>query len=84
MIKKCKVISYNKFLHILVFEFEGMQIQITHTIAAGSKEVLVKFENGKYSIVEADEYKKYIASIKEKSTTKRIKTKSSDINKIGK
>lgn len=78
MIKKCKVISYNKFLHILVFEFEGIKIQMTHTIVEDVKEVFVKFDGGKYFIVDKSEYEKYIVSLKEKSLAKRNKTKSND------
>lgn len=78
MIKKCKVISYNKFLHILVFEFEGTKIQMTHTIIEDVKEVFVKFDGGKYFIVDKSEYEKYIISLKEKSLAKRNKTKSND------
>lgn len=78
MIKKCKVISYNKFLHILVFEFEGTQIQMTHTVVEDIKEIYVKFDGGKYFIVEKSEYEKYIMSLKEKSPTKRNKVKSND------
>lgn len=78
MIKKCKVISYNKFLHILVFEFEETKIQMTHTIVEDVKEVYVKFDGGKYFIVERSEYEKYLTSLKEKSLPKRNKTKSND------
>lgn len=78
MIKKCKVISYNKFLHILVFEFEGTKIQMTHTITEDVKEVYIKFNGGKYFIVERSEYEKYLTSLKEKSLPKRNKTKSND------
>lgn len=78
MIKKCKVISYNKFLHILVFEFEGAKIQMTHAIVEDVKEVYVKFDSGRYFIVDKNEYEEYVISLKEKPFTKRNKTKSNE------
>lgn len=78
MIKKCKIISYNKFLHILVFDFEGTQIQMTHTIVEDVKEIYVKFDGGNYYIVDKNEYEEYIVSLKEKPLPKRNKTKSND------
>lgn len=78
MIKKCKVISYNKFLHILVFEFEGTKIQMTHAIDEDAKEVYVKFDGGRYFIVDENEYEKYVIPLKEKQLAKRNRTKSND------
>lgn len=58
MIKECKVVSYNKFLHILVFDFGGKLIQTTCEIQDNTKKVYVKFDNGTYTIVSKQEYEK--------------------------
>ncbi len=60
MIKECKVLSYNKFLSILVFEYEGKPIQTTVVIDTDSKTVFVKYKDGKYKIVSKNEYDKSI------------------------
>ena len=65
MIQKCKVTYHNKFLNIIVFEFKGKEIQMTLDIPDGTKVVYIKYENGKYSAVSEQEYKKSIKPIVE-------------------
>lgn len=63
MIRECKVLSYNKFLNILVFDYGGKPIQTTVIIDTDCKTVFVKHKNGKYEIVNKNEYDKYILSL---------------------
>lgn len=63
MIKECKVLSYNKFLNILVFEYEGKQIQTTFVLDSEVKTVFVKYKDKKYEIVSRQEYEKYIREL---------------------
>ena len=46
MFKECKVLSYNKFLNILVFDYDGKQIQTTIKLDDNCKTVYVKYEDG--------------------------------------
>lgn len=73
MIKECNVISYNKFLHILVFEYEGKRIQITAEIDSGSKVVYVKHSDDQYTLVNIDDYRKYTAN-KNRKKKKEVET----------
>ena len=67
MIKECIVLSYNKFLHILVFDYDGKQIQTTAILDTECKSVFVKkYEDGKYEIVSKNEYEKSIRNSKKK------------------
>lgn len=67
MIRECKVLSYNKFLHILVFDYDGKQIQTTAILDTECKTVFVKrYKDGKYEIVSKDEYEKAIRNSKKK------------------
>ena len=66
MIKECKVLSYNKFLNILVFDYDGKQIQITAKLDTECKTVFVKYKDGKYEVVSSNEYDKYIRNLKKK------------------
>lgn len=70
MIKECKVLSYNKFLNILVFEYDSKQIQTTVHLDSESNTVFVEYKNDKYRIVSKDEYDKSIQENKKKE--KRI------------
>ncbi len=74
MIKECKVLSYNKFLHILVIDYDGKPIQTTAVIDTDCKTVFVKFKDEVCEIVDRKEYEKYIRSLnkrkKNKSDTK--------------
>ena len=51
MIKECKVLSYNKYLNILVFDYNGKNIQTTYVCENIPKTVYVKLENNKYVLV---------------------------------
>ena len=66
MIKECKVLSYNKYLNILVFDFNGKQIQTTAKLDTECKTVFVKYKDGKYEIVSKDEYEKSIRNYNKK------------------
>lgn len=66
MIKECKVLSYNKFLNILVFDFNGKQIQTTAKLDTECKTVFVKYKDGKYEIVSKNEYEKSIRNYNKK------------------
>ena len=64
MIKECKVISYNKYQNILVFEHDGMTIQTTATLSEDDKVVYVNKENNKYNLVSKQDYNKQVANKK--------------------
>lgn len=66
MIKECKVLSYNKYLNILVFDFNGKQIQTTAKLDTECKTVFVKYKDGKYEIVSKNEYEKSIRNYNKK------------------
>lgn len=66
MIKECKILSYNRFLNILVFDYDGKSIQTTAVIDADCKTVFVKYKKGKYEIVSKDEYDKSIRGLNKK------------------
>lgn len=66
MIKECKVVSYNKFLNILVFNYDGKQIQTTTILDVEQKTVFIRYKDEKYEIVNRDEYDKYIQNMKKK------------------
>ena len=66
MIKECKVLSYNKYLNILVFDFDGKQIQTTAKLDTECKAVFVKYKDGKYEIVSKYEYEKSIRNYNKK------------------
>ena len=66
MIKECKVLSYNKYLNILVFDFNGKQIQTTAKLDTECKTVFVKYKDGKDEIVSKSEYEKSIRNYNKK------------------
>lgn len=66
MIKECKVLSYNKFLNILVFDYSGKQIQTTAKLDTECKTVFVKYKDGKYEVVSKYEYEKSIRNVNKK------------------
>lgn len=66
MIKECKVLSYNKFLNILVFDYSGKQIQTTAKLDTECKTVFVKYKDGKYEVVNKNEYEKSIRNVNKK------------------
>ena len=66
MIKECKVLSYNKFLNILVFDYDGKQIQITAKLDTKYKTIFFKYKDFKYEIIKKNEYEKYTRSLSKK------------------
>lgn len=72
MIKKCKVLSYNKFLNILVFDYDGKKIQASAKLDTECKTVFIKHEYGKYEVVSKSEYDKYIRSSNKKKNIKEV------------
>jgi len=74
MIFKCKIISYNKYLQILVFEYEGKQIQVSIVIPENQEYVYVKYKDGKFEIKDKDEEGEIIPS--NKNTKKQTRSKS--------
>lgn len=66
MIKECKILFYNKFLNILVFDYDGKPIQTTTIVDDDRKTVFVKYKDGKYTIVSKDEYEKSIRNLNKK------------------
>ena len=66
MIKECKVLSYNKFLNILVFDYSGKQVQTTAKLDTECNTVFVKYKDGKYEVVSKNEYEKYTRSLSKK------------------
>ena len=67
MFKECKVLSYNKFLNILVFDYDGKQIQTTVKLDDGCKTVYVKYEDGVCEFVDKEKYMKMVSKNKKKS-----------------
>lgn len=80
MIKECKILSYNKFLNILVFDYNGKKIQTTTILDTECETVFVKYKNGKYEIVSKDEYDKYICGLNKKKEIKINSGKNAEIS----
>lgn len=80
MIKECKVLSYNKFLNILVFDYDGKSIQTTAILDTECKTVFVKYKDGKYEIVSKNEYDKYIRGLNKKKDIENNSDKMAEIN----
>lgn len=70
MIKECKVLYYNKFLNILVFDYDGKPIQTTAVLNSNYKTVFVEYKNSVYRIVEKYEYEKIIKNSNKRKTVK--------------
>lgn len=70
MVKECRVVSYNKFLQILVFNYDGREIQITAKLDEESKTVFVKYKDKKYELVSKSDYEKYIKGLNKKKDIK--------------
>lgn len=83
MIRKCKVIYYNKFLKIIVFDFDGKQIQTTSYLDNDSNFIYAKFQNGKYEIVNKREYDKSIQENKKKEKKQNINSETKAENNNG-
>ena len=74
MIKECKVLSYKKYLSILVFEFDGKEIQTTATINPECATVFIKNnKDGRYEVVSRNEHEKYINNLSKKKNVKSDK-----------
>lgn len=83
MIKECKVISYNKHLKILVFDFDGKQIQTSVDISIDTHTVYVKFINREYSLVSKKEFENTHKEKKNKSIKNIMEEKLVDCNLEG-
>lgn len=79
MIKKCKILSYNNFLNILVFDYDGKQIQTTAFLDSNCKFVFIKYENNKYEIVSKNEYDNYMNETKKKNIPAKFNKKDTEI-----
>lgn len=80
MIKECKVLSYNKFLNILVFEYDGKPIQTTVNLDIDYDTVFVKYKDRKYEIVSKDEYEKSIRNSNKKKEIEINSDKKTEID----
>lgn len=81
MIRKCKITYHNKFLNIIVFEFNGKEIQMTSNIPVGTSVVYVKYEGNKYSIVSKQEYDKSNKTLKNINVAEKTIKNSTSISK---
>ena len=72
MIKKCKVLSCNPYLHIILVDFDGMKIQFTGDIEDGVESLYVKYESGVATISTKEEYEKSLSG-KSGKATKKVK-----------
>ena len=72
MIKECKVLSCNPYLHIVLVDFDGMKIQFTGDIAEDVDVVYIKYENGVATISTKEEYEKSLSG-KSGKATKKVK-----------
>lgn len=72
MIKKCKVLLCNPYLHIVLVNFGGMKIQLTGDIENGVESVYVKYEDGVATISTKEDYEKSLGN-KAGKTTKKVK-----------
>lgn len=72
MIKECKVLSYNKYLNILVFVYDDKLIQTTYMCDEAPEIIFVKCKNGKYKIVSKREYEKSIRTSRKKEIVEEI------------
>ena len=70
MIKKCKVLSCNPYVHSILVDFDGMKIQFTGDIDDGVETIYVKYDGGIATIASKEEYEK---SLKPKAVKKSKK-----------
>lgn len=66
MIKECRVLSYNQFRNVIVFEYEGNPIQINAKINDVDKTIFVEYENKQYKIVSKNKMERQRSSRKKK------------------
>jgi hypothetical protein len=78
MIKECKILTYNKFLNIIVFDYNGKHIQMTSHLDDEYKTVFVKYQNNRYELVSKNEYDKYIYKETNKDTSVKPRKKEKD------
>lgn len=62
MIEKCKVTKWNEL--VMVIDFKGIEVQMPSVDKADF--VYVKLENGKYSTITENEYKKSLVKCEKK------------------
>lgn len=79
MIKECKVLSYNKFLNILVFDYDGKQVQTTVILNDIPNIVFVEYKDEKYKIVNKNDYDKFIRELKKKDTSIKLSKKEKEM-----
>lgn len=48
--KKCKIISYNQYREVVVFEYDGIKIQTHYHFDSVPEFIYVSYVNGKYEI----------------------------------
>ena len=82
MIKKCKIISYNKFLNILVFEYDKKRIQTNHILENDEKFVYVKRKGTEFEITNEDDYKKNLVEKNKNNSIKNPKKEDELIDEI--
>lgn len=81
MIKECKVLSYNKYLNILVFVYNDKLIQTTYMCKEAPETVFVNNKDGKYKIVSKREYEKLIRNSRKQEVIKEVSEKAIKIGK---
>lgn len=72
MIKECNVLSYNKYLNIIVFVYDNKHIQTTYVCKEVPTTVYVKHRDSKYKIVSKREFEKFIRNSRKKEVTKDV------------
>jgi hypothetical protein len=70
MIKQCKILLKNK--DVIVFEYDGTEIQITNTSNYNEKIAYVNFVGGKYILCSKDDYEKEISKSNIKEIRKEV------------
>ena len=66
MIKRCDVISFNKFSKTLVINFDGKEIQYTATLLdnVADNVVYMKYDKNRYSLTTEEDYLKSLKPAK--------------------
>lgn len=71
VIKECKVLSYNQFRKVIVFDYDGKLIQANAEIENDCKIVFVENVGNKYRIVSEEYMKEQNRANKRKKVTKQ-------------
>lgn len=79
MIKECKILYYNSFLKILVFDYDGKHIQISGTVHPDQETVYIKYENDKYKISNKEEYNFFLRTTRKKRSEKKNFKKTDEV-----